>query len=440
MDCVLAQLFDGEDGIPFPPLPDDLDDLIGEDLMQIMAAVAQHDACPRPASSGDAAGSTGASACHSGGSSPALAASPPLGSAAAGLVPRLVTTCLGASACCGAAGGAAAMYEAFARSSGFTGTSGQASGSHGGTFSGADSSDSDDMDDALDAGCEARKGAGSKRKAPDVDWRAIADPSERRRQRRLAKNRVTAARSRERKKSQWSEMEAKLQGVENENLQLRAMLEQFARENSSLKHQLLSLTRGCSGSGAAGPTAMGASGLNTLGGASTEPAVLILIATLLVLSCLLPGDKALALLASALPVLLAAHLLRAHGRAGLRGKHMADALMRMLHSLCALVSRSGRPAQRTMQRLLYGRAGIVGADVLGKLAGVPAKSWLPAGLGSGSGLGGTAASSRARRMAAAAYQYYPQPWACGMSPSHSMDEVSSAYPAGDVKIKPEPVF
>ncbi len=230
--------------------------------------------------------------------------------------------------------------------------------------------------------------------------------------------------------------------MENENLQLRAMLEQFARENSSLKHQLLSLTRGCSGSGAAGPTAAGASGLNTLGGASTEPAVLILIATLLVLSCLLPGDKALALLASALPVLLAAHLMRAHGRAGLRGKHMADALLRMLHSLCALVSRSGRPAQRTMQRLLYGRAGVVGADLLVKLAGVPAKAWLPAGLGSGLGCrSGNAASSRAWRLAAAAYQYYPQPWACHMSPADAMDdEVSSAYPPADVKVKPEPVY
>lgn len=40
----------------------------------------------------------------------------------------------------------------------------------------------------------------AKRKAPDVDWRSIADVEERRRQRRLAKNRVTAARSRERKK------------------------------------------------------------------------------------------------------------------------------------------------------------------------------------------------------------------------------------------------
>jgi cyclic AMP-dependent transcription factor ATF-2 len=36
--------------------------------------------------------------------------------------------------------------------------------------------------------------AAAKRRAPVVDWRAINDPEERRKQRRLAKNRVTAAR------------------------------------------------------------------------------------------------------------------------------------------------------------------------------------------------------------------------------------------------------
>jgi cyclic AMP-dependent transcription factor ATF-2 len=36
--------------------------------------------------------------------------------------------------------------------------------------------------------------AAAKRRAPVVDWRAIDDPEERRKQRRLAKNRVTAAR------------------------------------------------------------------------------------------------------------------------------------------------------------------------------------------------------------------------------------------------------
>lgn len=55
----------------------------------------------------------------------------------------------------------------------------------------------------------------NKRKAPEVDWRAITDPAERRRQRRLAKNRVTAARSRDRKKVQWVELEERLQVCEH---------------------------------------------------------------------------------------------------------------------------------------------------------------------------------------------------------------------------------
>lgn len=54
-----------------------------------------------------------------------------------------------------------------------------------------------------------------------MDWRSIEDPAERRRQRRLAKNRVTAARSRERKKAQWGEMEAKLASLEAENSGLK---------------------------------------------------------------------------------------------------------------------------------------------------------------------------------------------------------------------------
>ena len=67
--------------------------------------------------------------------------------------------------------------------------------------------------------------AANKRKAPEVDWRAIEDPAERRRQRRLAKNRVTAARSRERKKEQWGEMEAQLTELREENQAIKAMME-----------------------------------------------------------------------------------------------------------------------------------------------------------------------------------------------------------------------
>lgn len=74
-------------------------------------------------------------------------------------------------------------------------------------------SNSEDSDDTCD-GDEVQGANGSKpnkRKAPEIDWRAIEDPAERRRQRRLAKNRVTAARSRERKKLQWADMEVKIQ-------------------------------------------------------------------------------------------------------------------------------------------------------------------------------------------------------------------------------------
>ena len=83
----------------------------------------------------------------------------------------------------------------------------------------------------------------NKRKLPDIDWRSIEDPEERRRQRRLAKNRVTAARSRERKKVQWSDMQSKMDTVEDENMRLKSMLEKYLKENSALKEQLASVTR-----------------------------------------------------------------------------------------------------------------------------------------------------------------------------------------------------
>lgn len=218
------------------------------------------------------------------------------------------------------------------------------------------------------------------------------------------------------------------QGVENDNMQLRAMLEQFARENSALKQQLMALAAG-GGSACAQP---GASGPNAPeGGRSTEPAVLILIATLLVLLCLLPGDKALALLGSALPALLAAQMLRSGADAS--SKAMLDALLRMLHSVGSLLARSGRAARRSMAKLLYARQQVCGIDVMAKLANVAEDSWLPPrGLGlsrptspSIGGVGG---------------------WCAAYSPQYSaaFEDVSSAFLlrplAGGVYVKPEPVF
>jgi hypothetical protein len=77
-----------------------------------------------------------------------------------------------------------------------------------------------------------------------VDWRAITDPAERRKQRRLAKNRVTAARSRERKKEQWAEMQASLAALQADNASLKAALAAARNENAQLKQQLGSLNRG----------------------------------------------------------------------------------------------------------------------------------------------------------------------------------------------------
>eukprot|EP00967_Tisochrysis_lutea_P112916 scaffold178830_cov21-Tisochrysis_lutea.AAC.1 len=53
-----------------------------------------------------------------------------------------------------------------------------------------------------------------------------------------AKNRLTAARSRERKKAILSELETKLQGFEAENARLQEMLAAMGKENKDLKQQL----------------------------------------------------------------------------------------------------------------------------------------------------------------------------------------------------------
>jgi hypothetical protein len=106
--------------------------------------------------------------------------------------------------------------------------------------------------------------AGSKRKLPVVDWRSIPDVEERRKQRRLQKNRVTAARSRERKKEQWSELEARFKQLQAENSRIRGDLEVAKAANAQLTQQLASLTRGTS---------------SPLTGHDSEPAVLLYLAT-----------------------------------------------------------------------------------------------------------------------------------------------------------------
>lgn len=96
-----------------------------------------------------------------------------------------------------------------------------------------DEDDSEDSNDTDEGGVQDRK-----RRAPEIDWRSITDPAERRRQRRLAKNRLTAAKSRERKKAAWSQLEGRFNNLEQDNKRLREMIEELSRENSVLRGQL----------------------------------------------------------------------------------------------------------------------------------------------------------------------------------------------------------
>ncbi|GLC44660.1 hypothetical protein PLESTB_001330800 [Pleodorina starrii] len=392
------------EGGPLPQLPDDLDDLFTDDLVQFLTAPDGSEApaqghrqepvalpsvmvaAPAAISAPSASSSASLSEAGTSPSSPALPPAPapasacgaastplaPLQAQAAFAVPRLVTTVAAqqmwtamlqaAYNNAAPATATACVDDAKARSMQPAGTSRQ--GSH---DCSADSSDTDHDDhEMVDS---KGKTAGNKRKAPEVDWRQIEDPAERRRQRRLAKNRVTAARSRERKKAMWSELEEKLKNVENENSQLRAMLEQFARENASLKSQLLTITR-------AGAAAGGVAGMpQARAGKTTDPAVIlpVFIVTLLVVCSILPGDKACALLGSVLPIALLASMLGNGSGAdgGANGSHSDgcfDSLFRLLHMLGTLLSGGSRVLKRSFKRLLFDRHRYVGHKWLQQFA------------------------------------------------------------------------
>lgn len=68
---------------------------------------------------------------------------------------------------------------------------------------------------------------GVRRKAPDVDWRSVSDPEERKRLRRMAKNRRTAAASRERKKAALDNLSSENEGLKQ---QLGILQQQLAHE------------------------------------------------------------------------------------------------------------------------------------------------------------------------------------------------------------------
>ncbi|EFJ41309.1 hypothetical protein VOLCADRAFT_121646 [Volvox carteri f. nagariensis] len=384
------------EGGPVPQLPDDLDDLFTDDLLQFLNAPEsdqpssnvqpQELVAPTPAALVEPVATAPCVSSSSSQSevatSPSLAQQPalpaplacgteasfgPLQVQQALAVPRLVTTAaaqqmwtamLQAAYGAGPAAGAC-VDDAKARSLQAAGTSRQGS-----RDCSTDSSDTDHDDhEMVDS---KSKTTGNKRKAPEVDWRQIDDPAERRRQRRLAKNRVTAARSRERKKAMWSELEEKLKNIENENAQLRAMLEQFARENASLKSQLLTITR-------AGAAVGGAAGVSQArAGKAMDPAVIlpVFIVTLLVVCSLLPGDKACALLGSVLPLALLAGMLG--GSKGGEAAHPCfESLFRLLHMLGTLITGSSKLLQRSFRRLCFDRHRYLGRSWMQRLAGMP---------------------------------------------------------------------
>lgn len=264
--------------------------------------------------------------------------------------------------------------------------------------------------------------------APEVDWRAITDPSERRRQRRLAKNRVTAARSRERKKAQWSVMEERLSGLEQENTSLRAALERVTRDNAELLSRLDRLVggvgAGCSSSngapGAPGTTNNATTSLPGKGNGNTEPAVLIFIATLLLMCSLsLSGEQVALVAGGAIPLLLMLDLLRQAQQAASAAttasagdpatsqqdlkpaltqppvqaltppsscvaSPLSHSLISLLISLKTLLSRTNRRLRKSVHRLLFERhhfvprglfsaAAVAGERAMSALQGVRGK-------------------------------------------------------------------
>ena len=73
-----------------------------------------------------------------------------------------------------------------------------------------------------------------KRKMPDVDLDAISDPEERKKQKRMAKNRRTAAVSRLRKKARLDSLEQHIESLQKENQKLKSVLAQFLSHGTHL--------------------------------------------------------------------------------------------------------------------------------------------------------------------------------------------------------------
>lgn len=137
-------------------------------------------------------------------------------------------------------------------------------------------------------------------------------------------------------------------------------MDKFAHENNQLRDQLVQMTQ---------------PGANpSLRGSNAEPAVLIFIATLLVLACFVSGEK-LVLFGSAVPLLLAAVLLK--GSASSAQHPLGDTLLCFLMQLRTLFRRTSRSSGAALHKLLYQRHRLVGRQVLRRLGCTPALGLLP---------------------------------------------------------------
>ncbi|CAL8465671.1 g5207 [Coccomyxa elongata] len=106
-----------------------------------------------------------------------------------------------------------------------------------------------------------------KKKLPVPDLEAIKDPDERRRQRRLVKNRNTAAASRERKQREMDELNTRMDKLDQENAHLRQLLEHRDLEIGHLQQEIVGTSgaAGDLGGPAAGPSWGTSSGVDHLG-------------------------------------------------------------------------------------------------------------------------------------------------------------------------------
>jgi hypothetical protein len=186
------------------------------------------------------------------------------------------------------------------------------------------------------------------------------DLGERRRQRRLAKNRITAAKSRERKKMLWADMEYQLSLMDDDNKRLRSLLQQLAEENQVLRGQLNGMA--LKDENMAVPVEKGKAEPNV----SADESALLVFLALLLLFCSLSGEQSF-LLGSSVPLLLIASL----------GIQSPGSLLRFLVSLKMLLMQTSKKLWASVRKLLFRRHAYLGRKVLYRISWWAGTQFLP---------------------------------------------------------------